>query len=222
MRKPRPQSDFLQRLAGAPMPFPQRYRRLAVEQRQFDVLHGGRARQKIEALEHEADLVIAQLGQLFAVKACDIHFIQQVAAARRAVQAADDVHHRGLAGAAGAHDGHELAPANPQIDAGHGPDLYLTGDVDLGDVPKRDDRMGHPLRREVRGDFRYTWHDCVRQRYICGGGPPLGGPNCTPAVMPVVAVAVITWSPCASPSRISVLTPSVAPVCTILGASVTL
>ncbi len=37
---------------------------LAVEERQLDVLEGGRAGEQVEALEHEADLGVADLGEL--------------------------------------------------------------------------------------------------------------------------------------------------------------
>src|SRR5665213_692588 len=137
--EPRPQAHLLERLAGATMAIAQGYRRLTVEERQFDILHGRGTCQQIEALEYEADLAIAQLGELLAVEACDIHIIQQVAAGRRPIQASQNVHHGGLARAARAHNRDEFAPANVQTHAGYGPDFHLTGDVDLGDVTQHDD-----------------------------------------------------------------------------------
>ena len=80
-----------------------------VEQRQLDVLERAGARQEIEALEDEAELLVADGGERVLVEAVDAHAVEQVRAVGRRVEAAEDVHQRRLAGAGRAHDGDELA-----------------------------------------------------------------------------------------------------------------
>ena len=60
--------------------------------------------QQVELLEHEADLLVAHLGQLGLGHVADVHAGQLVAAARRDVQAAQDVHQGRLARAGRTHD----------------------------------------------------------------------------------------------------------------------
>jgi hypothetical protein len=50
--------------------------RLAVDQRDLDVLERGRARQQVEALEDEADLAVADLGEAVARERRDIRAVE--------------------------------------------------------------------------------------------------------------------------------------------------
>ena len=63
-----------------------------VEHRKLDVLQRRRARQEIESLEHEADFLIADVGELIAIQLRNVHAVQVIAAARWMVEAAEDVH----------------------------------------------------------------------------------------------------------------------------------
>jgi hypothetical protein len=60
--------------------------------------------QQAEVLEHEADLPVPQLGALVPVHARDVAALEEVLAARRPVEQAEDVHERRLARARGADD----------------------------------------------------------------------------------------------------------------------
>src|SRR5690242_19039840 len=90
-------------------PAPLAHGHAAVEQGQLDVLQRARARQQVELLEDEADLGIADPGQLVTAEARHVVAAQPVAAARRRVETAEQVHERRLAGARGPHHRAELA-----------------------------------------------------------------------------------------------------------------
>ena len=91
-----------------------------VEQRQLDVLERRGARQQVEALEHEPDLRVADARQLVVRQLRHVAAVQQIAAARRPIQAAEDVHERRLARARRPDDGHELAGGDVERDAAEG------------------------------------------------------------------------------------------------------
>ena len=63
------QADRVQRLHGALVRA--RAGDIGVEQRQFDVLQRAGARQQVELLKHESDLLVADLGQFVAVELAD-------------------------------------------------------------------------------------------------------------------------------------------------------
>src|SRR5206468_10489915 len=60
-------------------------------------------------------LLVSYVGALVLVQLRDIHAVQQVASRSRTVQAAQDVHHGGLAGTRRTHDGYELPRMHFQI-----------------------------------------------------------------------------------------------------------
>ena len=70
-----------------------------VYQRQLDVVQRRRARQQVERLEDEADFLVADARQLVVVHLADLLAVQEVGPLRRRVEAPDQVHQRGLAGA---------------------------------------------------------------------------------------------------------------------------
>ena len=76
---------------------------------QLHLLNGARPRQQVEVLEDEAELLVADDRQLLPRPRGDLKSVQHVAAARRRVQAAEDVQHRRLARPRRAHDRDELA-----------------------------------------------------------------------------------------------------------------
>ena len=113
-----------------------------VDQRQLDVLERRGAGEQVEGLEHEADLPVADLGALVAVEPRDVDAVEEVAARRRPVEAADDVHERALAGARRAHDRDELARRDRERDAVERAHLDLAHLVDPDEVLDPDD-VGH-------------------------------------------------------------------------------
>jgi hypothetical protein len=70
-----------------------------VDERQLDVVQSGGAGEQVEGLKDEADLLVADAGELVVVECGDVVPVEPVAALRGRVEAADEVHQRGLAGA---------------------------------------------------------------------------------------------------------------------------
>ena len=103
--------------------------RAVIDERQFHVVQRGGAGQKIEGLEDEADFLVADARQLIVVKIADELAVEPVAALRRRIEAADEVHQRGLARAGGAHDGDVFVVADVERDAAQGLHLLLRAHV---------------------------------------------------------------------------------------------
>ena len=80
-----------------------------IDRRQLHVLRGRDRGQQVVALEHEAEGVTPQRREFVRVQARHVHAAYLVAAFAGAIQAAQDVHQRGLAGAGLSDDGDELA-----------------------------------------------------------------------------------------------------------------
>ena len=81
---------------------------MRVLQRQHDLAQCGRARQEIELLEYEADLDVAQLGKLVGLHGSNVAPVDFEFAARRAIERADQIHHRRFAGARRPHDRNKI------------------------------------------------------------------------------------------------------------------
>ena len=90
---------------------------VGVQQRQFHILQRAGPRQQVELLEHEADLLVANLRQLVAVQLADADPIQPVLPGRRLVEAPENVHQRRFAGAGRPHDRDEIAALDLERDA---------------------------------------------------------------------------------------------------------
>src|SRR5262245_46909403 len=86
-----------------------------VEERQRRVFERTGAREQIEALEHEADALTADACELPFGQLRNVDSFEQIAAARRPVETAENCHHRRLAGARRAHDGDEFAALDREI-----------------------------------------------------------------------------------------------------------
>ena len=74
-------------------------RNAAVHHRQHHVFERIHARQQVEPLKDKAELLAAQVRQLVALQARDVHPIQDVRPTGRPVETAEHVHKRRLAGA---------------------------------------------------------------------------------------------------------------------------
>ena len=115
-------------------------RHAGVQQRQLDVLQRRRARQQVELLEHEADPPVADARERVARQVRDVLAGEPVAARRRRVEAADQVHERRLARAGRPHDRDELALGDVDRHAGERAHLGLAQRVDLDEIADRDQR----------------------------------------------------------------------------------
>ena len=137
------QADLVQRRHAEFAPLPGGH--AAVDQRQLDIFQSGGAGQEIVALEDKADIEIAQQSAAAPVERASIRAEKIVAAGSRRVEAADNVHGSGFAGAGRPHDGDELALIDRQIDARQRVHLGLAMAVGFPDIVKPDERRGHQL-----------------------------------------------------------------------------
>ena len=81
----------------------------SVNKRQLHVVERRSARQQIEGLKNEPDLLVADARELVVIHVADAFAVQQISASRRSIEAPDEVHECRFAGARGSHDGDVLA-----------------------------------------------------------------------------------------------------------------
>jgi len=115
----------------------------AVEQGRGHVLERGGACEQVEALEHEADATVADLGAARVAEVADVQAGELVDAGVGLVEQPEDVEQGGLARAGRAQDRHPLARADLEVDAvqdGHG---HLPAAVGAGQAPGAQDRRAH-------------------------------------------------------------------------------
>ena len=96
-----------------------------IDQGQLHVFPGVEGGDQVKPLKDEADLLVAHVGQLPVGQLGHIHPIQMIVPVGGDIQAAEDVHQGGFAGAGRPDDGHELAPVDAQGDPVQGPHLAL-------------------------------------------------------------------------------------------------
>ena len=105
-----------------------------IEQRQFHVLRHIEFVDEVEALEHEAQFALAQVGTVVLAHLAHVLAVQYVGTLCGCVQQAKDVQQGGLATTAGAHDGHEFAFLHFQVHVLQSPGFHFVGLEDLLDV----------------------------------------------------------------------------------------
>jgi hypothetical protein len=130
--EPMPESDRLQGRHREPSALSPA--KAAVDQRQCHVVDRVGAGEQLERLEHEADPLVAQPCELAVVHAGHVAPGDPQGAAARSVQASQQVHEGGLAGARRAHDGDELARVDPHTDTPQGLDRDPVQGIDAGHV----------------------------------------------------------------------------------------
>ena len=152
-----PQSDQVEHLVCALVPVRGLHRAAAaVEQRQLDVVQRRGPQQQIEALEDESNLLVPDRRERVLRHARHVLAVEKIVPRRRLVEAADDVHERGLAGTRRSGDREEFALRHFDVDAAQRLHLVIADDVGLDEVPDRDDvRCAARVRvihgRHVRG-----------------------------------------------------------------------
>src|SRR3989449_504664 len=158
------------------------------------VFEGVGARQQVVALEDEPDRTAPKRCEPVIVECGDRRAGKRVLAARRAIQAADDVHQRRLARAGRPEHGDELPGLDRHVDVAECHHLQAAHLVHPADVLEMDERFGHgcvpPPGRKLRPPPAPP--------------PPTGkAPMPPPPVVVVfwraVAVPVTTWSPSLRP-----------------------
>ena len=113
-----------------------------VDEGELDVVERGGAGEEVEGLEDEADFLVTDAGEFVVVELGDVMAVEPIAAVGRGIEAADEVHQRGLAGAGRAHDGDVLVVADADVDAAEGVDLLVAHLVGFPDVVGDDDVAG--------------------------------------------------------------------------------
>ena len=103
-----------------------------IEERDLDVLRDRELGDQVERLEDESDPPAADAAERAVLEIRDLLAVEPVVAARRAIEAAEDVHERGLPGARRTHDRHVLAAIDPQIDALERLDEHRAVRADVG------------------------------------------------------------------------------------------
>ena len=153
----------LARIVGHPMlqpdlgqKCPRRRERVAVAgklQRQGHVLECGHGRDQVEGLEQDADPVAAEQRQAILVETAQIDAFDRHPAARRPLDATDDRHQAGLAGAGRTHHAYAGAGFDQKIDAAqdcHRPRGARKGKMHIGKLDHRqgpDPSVAGPHRR---------------------------------------------------------------------------
>ncbi len=100
-------------------------RRSVVNEWQLDVMQGGGAGQQIEGLKDETDFLVSNACQLVIVQLTDELPIEPVLAFGGSVEAADQIHERGLARSGWTHDRDILIVADPHRDPAQRLDLLF-------------------------------------------------------------------------------------------------
>jgi hypothetical protein len=113
-----------------------------VDEGELNVMQSGGAGEQVEGLEDETDLLVADAGELVVVELGDVVAVEPVAALGGAVEAADEVHERGFAGAGGTHDGDVLVVADADVDAAEGIDDLVAHLIGLPEIVGDDDVAG--------------------------------------------------------------------------------
>jgi hypothetical protein len=115
-----------------------------VEEGDFEVFEDGELGDEVKVLEDETEAFAAEFGELVVGELGDVLVVEEVVAAGGAVEAAEDVHEGGLAGAGRAHDGDHVALVDIEGDAGEGADFDGGAGlmVDLGEVSHAGDDGG--------------------------------------------------------------------------------
>ena len=147
-------------------------RHAGVDQRQLDVVERGRARQQVEGLEDEPDLLVPDAGQVVVVHRRDFLAVEQVAALRRRVEAADQVHQRGLARPRRPHDRDVLAPLDVDREAAQRVDLLVAHHVGLPEIVRRN----HSHKEHLYGRGAERFQSVGHQSLTSTGEPGPGGP----------------------------------------------
>src|SRR3989338_943043 len=161
----------------------------AVDQRQLHVFLRRRARQQVEALEHEAQVAPPQARALIAAERLHLHALEFVGAGGGHVQAAQRVHRRGLARSAGTHDGDELPLLDVQVHALQGLEGGVAFAVGFGDAAQAD-----------QGGLA---HGAVPERCSVITAMPSESPSpltsvLRPSLMPVLTCMATGWFSCST------------------------
>ncbi len=154
------QADHVERDADVLAPL--RLAQFRQQQRQFDVAFGGEHRHQVVELEHEADIARAPFRQLPGRELVDAAAADQDLARGGLVEAADQVQQRGLAGARGPHQRHEVALGDVEREPLQHRHLLLAALVDLAHVAHLHHCLAHRSPRWPSGLDGMVLHTLLR------------------------------------------------------------
>jgi hypothetical protein len=138
-------TDGAERLHGELVALRRLHLAATVEQWELDVVERRRSRQQVEALEHEPNLPVADLGKLILRHLGHILTVQDVLPRGRAIETPEDVHQRGLAGTRRPRDREKFALPHIERHAAQRPHLDFADHIGFDQIPDRDDggRLRH-------------------------------------------------------------------------------
>jgi hypothetical protein len=114
-----------------------------VEHRELHILERGRSREQVETLEHEADLTAPYGGELVGREARHFLARQTIGARRRAIETAEQMHERGLAGAGRPHERDKFAARDGDVDVFEREHVEFVANIFLGELMRFDNGFSH-------------------------------------------------------------------------------
>jgi len=114
------------------------YPALHHEKRILDIFVGGKYRDEVEILEHEAEVLSAELRGFASAKGGDVGVEHGQFAAGGMVQTADHVEQRGLAAAGRTDERHEGRPLNRKVHPLDGLHLNVAGSIGFDQIVRVD------------------------------------------------------------------------------------
>src|SRR5260370_5235373 len=118
------------------------FRELGEQKRELDVLESGEDRNKVVHLKDEADVARTPLRELVAGHVSNLVAGNGNAAVRGDVEAAEQIEQGGLAGAAGAHEGDEIAFVDVEIEALQDLDFFAAAAIGFVQTADLDETIG--------------------------------------------------------------------------------
>ena len=103
---------------------------------EFDVGQRGDAGKQVKSLKDKPDALAAYCRQIAAFQTADLFIFEVIFAGARSIQAADNIQHRSFTGTGGAHDRHQLAFLDLQVDSFQHYQVALAHLIRLGNILK--------------------------------------------------------------------------------------
>ena len=125
---------------------------ICIDKGQGDVVECGNAREQVEILKDEADLLIARRSKGIITETCDLRAVEFVRSFARSIQAAEDVHKRGFSGTGRSHERGKLAAPDLEVDAVQCSKRLAADPVELAD----------PMQTDGRYFLFHCDHLCIR------------------------------------------------------------
>ena len=126
-----------------------------VEQGKLRIFQRAGAGNQIEALKHETDLPVSDVGQFIGPKSRDIDAVQPIMAAGRLIQTAQHVHQGRFPRSRRAHDRHKLALLDRQIQPAKRLHLHIAEAIDFPQILAVNQRDNLPVVHVTHKTYRF-------------------------------------------------------------------